>query len=271
MKQKEEIEYHEFANIFPLLHGEMFDELVEDVRKNGLLEPIILLDGKILDGRNRYRACMKSKVDPIYRIFNYNIDPLDYGISKNIKRRQLTPAQKAESVDKIIGLKNLRIEDNKIKNGGKDVQTIIKDLGVQENTIVQANTIKKIIDPKNMNTTITITPIKGKPRKIEITDERAKNTKKQWEKAKKGNGSVKGVYETATDTKKEKSIRVSYKDFYKNVKEKYTVLQLIYKKVKKICIERGIWDEIFKEAFPVVSSEKSFEPTVKELREAGLL
>ena len=47
--------YHELANLFPLLEGDAFWALVEDVRVNGVREPIVLLDGQILDGRNRPR------------------------------------------------------------------------------------------------------------------------------------------------------------------------------------------------------------------------
>ena len=32
-------------------------ELRDDIKKNGLRDPLLLLDGKLLDGRNRYRAC----------------------------------------------------------------------------------------------------------------------------------------------------------------------------------------------------------------------
>ena len=53
----ERLEYHELANIFPLIQGVEFDELVKDIQWNGLQEPIILYEGKILDGRNRYNAC----------------------------------------------------------------------------------------------------------------------------------------------------------------------------------------------------------------------
>ena len=51
-----EYQPHPHSEIFPLMEGDEFDGLVESIAKHGLLEPIVLYEGKILDGRNRYRA-----------------------------------------------------------------------------------------------------------------------------------------------------------------------------------------------------------------------
>lgn len=91
------MEFHEAANIFPLLEGDEFNELVDDIRKHGLREPIKLLDGKIIDGRNRYRACLVAQVVPRKDIAILQADetPVDYVVSMNINRRHLTPSQRA--------------------------------------------------------------------------------------------------------------------------------------------------------------------------------
>ncbi|KAF0241452.1 MAG: transcriptional activator adenine-specific DNA methyltransferase-like protein, partial [bacterium] len=57
-------EFHEVANIFPLMQGEEYKQIVEDIKINGLREPIWLHDNKIIDGRNRYLACIDAGVAP---------------------------------------------------------------------------------------------------------------------------------------------------------------------------------------------------------------
>ena len=51
---------HPLSAIWPSIQGTEYMELVEDIRKNGVIEPIIMLDGMILDGWNRYNAAKDS-------------------------------------------------------------------------------------------------------------------------------------------------------------------------------------------------------------------
>jgi len=87
---------HPDAKLFPLMSFDELKVLAADIAENGLLEPIARYEGKILDGRNRVRACVLAKVEPVY--FDVQLGaqrPIEYVLSKNLRRRQLTTIQLA--------------------------------------------------------------------------------------------------------------------------------------------------------------------------------
>lgn len=95
------IQFHEHANIFPLLKGRALDELVSDIAEHGLREPIMIFGGKVLDGRNRMLAMLR--LDPnfspksapkMFATFDGD-DTLEWVISKNLHRRHLNESQRA--------------------------------------------------------------------------------------------------------------------------------------------------------------------------------
>ena len=90
-----EYKFHEVAGLFPLLEGKPFNELVEDIKKNGLLEPIWLAEEQIVDGRNRYKACKKAGIEPSFRNWVGNGSLVSFVVSLNLKRRHLTKDQSA--------------------------------------------------------------------------------------------------------------------------------------------------------------------------------
>src|SRR2546429_4853104 len=79
------VEFHPIANLFPLMEGEEFTALVEDIRKHRLQYGIVIYQGKILDGRNRYRACREIGIEPASTEFEgTEAEARDYVISANI-------------------------------------------------------------------------------------------------------------------------------------------------------------------------------------------
>lgn len=85
---------HPLAASFPMLEGEDFDALVDDIHTNGLLHPIVLdATGQLLDGRNRLKACRLAGVEPTF--VTTEQDPLAVIASNNLARRHLTKGQQA--------------------------------------------------------------------------------------------------------------------------------------------------------------------------------
>lgn len=97
------VRWHPFADIFPWIEGPAFEELKADIAKNGVLEPIVFLDGAILDGRNRYMAARDLGIE-YPRVEYRGSDPLAFVIAKNLARRHLTDKQRADAAAKIAKL-----------------------------------------------------------------------------------------------------------------------------------------------------------------------
>jgi hypothetical protein len=94
----DQLEPHPLAALFPPISEEELAELGRDIALHGQLEPIVLYQGKILDGVNRYRACRRMNREPWTIEFNQERVkriPEEYVIAANVQRRHLTPAQRA--------------------------------------------------------------------------------------------------------------------------------------------------------------------------------
>lgn len=103
LDRRKNIPSHQFADIFPLIDDESFDDLVSDIKAHGLRESVILHEGAILDGRNRYRACNLAGVDCRFEIYKGD-DALAFAISKNLKRRHLSESQRAMVAAKLANM-----------------------------------------------------------------------------------------------------------------------------------------------------------------------
>lgn len=120
--------------------------LVDDIKANGLQNPIVLLDGKVLDGWNRYTACKKAKVDPITVDYEGS-DPWAYVCSLNIARRHMTTTQIAavyllkQEMDGVSNSASVSIDTP--QSGKPSVRQLSKELGI---TQASAQRLKKVAD-----------------------------------------------------------------------------------------------------------------------------
>jgi hypothetical protein len=91
-----EYQFHPIADLFPLMEGADFNALVAGIKKNGFLDgnEIRTFEEKILDGRNRYRACLKAGVPPRFKPWNGD-DPYSFVTSMNLHRRNMSIQERA--------------------------------------------------------------------------------------------------------------------------------------------------------------------------------
>lgn len=97
------MKYHEHANIFPLMGDDEIERLAASIKKSGLQTPIVMHEGKILDGRNRYLACQKAGVAYEYLDFEGK-DSLTFVIDANLERRHLNESQRASAAGRVANL-----------------------------------------------------------------------------------------------------------------------------------------------------------------------
>lgn len=98
MKKIGNYEVHPAAEVWPLLPPPEMDALCESVKARGLLEPIKLYEGQILDGRNRLMACESAGVKPRFEKLPKDTNPWDYSATVNGRRRHMESASQRAAV-----------------------------------------------------------------------------------------------------------------------------------------------------------------------------
>jgi N6-adenosine-specific RNA methylase IME4 len=81
--------------------AEAFEELKQDIRENGQKMAITRQDGKIIDGRHRYKACLELGIEPRFEELDGKESYIAFCIAANLKRRHLTEFDKVEVAQKI--------------------------------------------------------------------------------------------------------------------------------------------------------------------------
>ncbi|MHB8974041.1 MAG: MICOS complex subunit MIC10 family protein [Pirellulaceae bacterium] len=93
-KRTRSLKCHPICLLFPELPKPELEDLAADIKEKGLFNSIVLYEGKILDGRNRYNACRIAGVEPRFVEWSGG-SPLEWVVSENFVRRHLSSSQRA--------------------------------------------------------------------------------------------------------------------------------------------------------------------------------
>ena len=142
-----DLEAHPYADMFPKMEGDDFTQLVDSIQKDGLEELIITYDGKILDGRNRYAACIEAGVKPV--TVNYRgDDALGYVLRMNLHRRHLTTSQRAMVAEKLATMKSGERTDLAPKGARLAIKAAAGTLKVSPRSVDRARAVRASGDDK---------------------------------------------------------------------------------------------------------------------------
>jgi len=142
---KQQYEIHPAATLFPLMTEEEYEGLKQDIAENGQREDIVVWCGKLIDGRNRLRACEELQRQPSIAELDDDQDPWKYVISHNLHRRHLDATQRGMIAGKMATLQ--RGGDRKTEDFKVSKETLIEDaaklLNVGRESVMRA---KKVLE-----------------------------------------------------------------------------------------------------------------------------
>jgi len=129
--------FHPLCTLFP--HDpDAVAHLVEDIRAQGQLEPVVMLEGQILDGRHRWLACEALGIEPrtveFADVAGPSADPEAWVFSRNLARRQLSPGQRALLAARLAELRRTAPH----RPTGKGSEAYGQLLGVSSRTVEHA-------------------------------------------------------------------------------------------------------------------------------------
>jgi hypothetical protein len=142
------VEFHEIANLFPMMQPDELADLVADIKVNGLIEPIVTYEDQILDGRNRWLACGEAGVRPRFEAYEGD-DALGFVVSKNLHRRHLNPTQlgvvarKIENMEQSPGINQYTEVDANLHEPKISRAKASKIVGVSPRTIASVKKVEE--------------------------------------------------------------------------------------------------------------------------------
>lgn len=150
---KEDDPYHELSTVFASFEDKAeFKGLVDSIKKYGLFDPILMWQGKIVDGRHRHKACLEAGVEPQYE---YLVDDMPFDkvrdrvVGENILRRHLTTGQRAMIAASLANMTSggggnqyTKVDTINL-SGTKSTAEAAKSLSVGEATVRHAKEVKR--------------------------------------------------------------------------------------------------------------------------------
>ena len=135
------VQIHEVAHLFPEMQEQEFEELKQDIRKHGQQVPIILYEGKVVDGRHRLRACGELGIVPRFEkmVAANEAEVSQAVVSINLHRRHLSEGQRALIAARMT---TSTIGSNQHTAGAVSQQKAADELGVSVDSVLRG---KKVI------------------------------------------------------------------------------------------------------------------------------
>ena len=189
----------EFKELIPALTAEEFKQLEENILKDGIRDPLVLWNGYLIDGHNRYQIAFKHGLEykTIDKEFDSELDVKIWMVKNQFGRRNLEDFVKGELMKTLEDLEKQKGKD-------KQLQTLKQGVDIPVLSIIDKtekhNTQKIVAEKLGWST--------GKKAQFDVVVKKAPEEIK--EKLRSGEVSINQVYQEIKKEEKqiEKQIKI---------------------------------------------------------------
>jgi ParB-like chromosome segregation protein Spo0J len=141
---------HPLSSAFPAMTAQEFQELKDSIEVNGVLNPITIYEGMVIDGWHRYKAANELGMDCPESELDESIDPKDFVLAQNKNRRHITAAQLAIATTAVYAWVSRGRQNKSVPSTDliKTTAELAKLSGVSESSIEKAKSILKNATPE---------------------------------------------------------------------------------------------------------------------------
>ena len=170
---------HPLSAAWPAMSDSDFQALQDSIMNIGVQMPIVIFEGQVIDGWNRYRAATALGMDCPATPFDESIDPVEFVKAMNDARRHITGSQRAIAIVAIHGWRPVGRPQNNVEATSTLTQeAMAAAAGVSKKTIQQAQVAQKAgladkVKSGEMTVEQASNVAKGKPAKAAKKDKPA--------------------------------------------------------------------------------------------------
>ena len=195
---------HPACALWPRPSDEEVNAIAEGMKTEGLLNPIWLFEGAILDGKIRYEACGIAGVEPRFETYTGD-DPIRFSIAQNRERRHISPTDLTFVVAELCKLPNHTGRNQYVKSRGferphlseeKTIEIMAKEAGIGRSNVVAVKAILRdgesniveMVRSNKVGAQSAAYFVRNTPRKLqrEATIEQVKKSRDNFSQQKKG-------------------------------------------------------------------------------------
>lgn len=145
---------HPLSAAFPAMADADYQSLKDSIEASGVLNPITIYEGQVIDGWHRYRAANELSMECPEQVLEAWIDPKDFVLAQNKNRRHITAAQLAMATTAVYAWAPVGFNQHTQAGGAgtahppKTNKELAELSGVSERTIKQAKVVQEKAAPE---------------------------------------------------------------------------------------------------------------------------